>query len=255
MSTRIRFGLVMASGAAIVSLLALGPSACTVLTNDAPLDDAGVYEGGDAAVSQCTPCVVDQCTGAWAVCLTDPGCRAVRACATPFAESQGAVNDCVCSVDSGADAATSAQAAYQMFASCNDARTCTSCATDCATSCSGGGAKTTVPSCTDGDAGLDASDTDAGDADTDAGDADTDAAPAPAPVTVDGCASCVAGKCGDPKKQCAPATECAAFLGCVAACSDAACAEDCGSKHATGKAAAESLASCTLAACSAACGL
>jgi hypothetical protein len=265
MSTRNRFGFVAVGSAAlagIAALFAFGPTACTVLTNDAPLDDAGTYEGGpDGGNTTCAPCVADQCVGAWAVCLTSESCRAVRACANPFAESQGATQECVCSVEAGADAATTAQAAYQMFASCNDARTCTACATDCASSCANGAATTTFTACdVDAGADLDA----AADADTDAAadadvDADTDAAAdaAPAPVTADGCASCVSGKCGDAKKLCALGTECAGYLGCVYACppGDEACAQSCGQEHATGQAAAESLASCTFAACSSACGL
>ena len=73
-------------------------SGCTVLTNDALPDDAGTFEGGgDAGPSTaCTSCVTQECTGAWAVCLTDSRCVALRGCNNPFGESQGARDQCFC---------------------------------------------------------------------------------------------------------------------------------------------------------------
>jgi len=97
----------------------------------------------------------------------------------------------------------------------------------------------------------DAGDVDAGD---DAGDASAEAA-APVTVTVDGCASCVSGHCGDPKKACAAGTECESFLGCARACADATCIDTCGTNFASGKEAARELADCTFTACKADCGL
>lgn len=227
------FGGALALTAAATAMLSVG---CTVLTNGTPLDDAGTYEGGaDGGSAACGACLADACTGAWAVCLTDESCRAVRACTNPRSESAAGEKACACSVEAGADAATSAQAAYEMFAACNDARTCSACATDCASACANGGRVTTVGSCEETDAG-------------DAGDAAL-------PVTVEGCASCVTGNCGDPRKACANGTECAAYLGCVHACVGPSCVNECEQKHATGKVAAVALASCAHTACSAACGL
>lgn len=111
---------------------------------------------------------------------------------------------------------------YRAFAACNDARSGGTCLADCKA------ASKTAPACEGGDAG-------------DAG-------------TVDGCTSCVSGKCGDAKRSCALGTECAAYLACAYAAKDAAGAEDCGRLHATGKAAAVELATCTNAGCTDACG-
>ena len=157
-----------------VGALGVGMQGCTVLTNDALPDDAGTFEaGGDAGPSTaCTSCVTQECTGAWAVCLTDSRCVALRGCNNPFGESQGARDQCFCdnadasapTADGGADPL----AAYAAFASCNDARTCGKCATDCTSACAGGATKTTAGTCgvqdDAGDAGDAATDLDAGDA-------------------------------------------------------------------------------------------
>ena len=229
---------------------------CTVLTNDALPDDAGPYEAStaDAASNACGTCVELECVGPWAVCLNDQGCQQLRACDNPLGESDGARQACFCDSTRGGDAGASASslAAYVAFASCNDAKTCgTSCATDCASSCTNGGRKTSV-SCASDDAGTDAA-IDAGNA-GDAGDAG-DAAVAPEAPSVDGCASCVAGRCDSAKKLCAIGSECAAYLACAKGCSDAACVAACGASRASGKASAIELSSCTLTSCRSACGL
>jgi hypothetical protein len=255
MNRRIRLGFVAFGGAAALALASLLPAACTVLTNDALPDDAGKFDGSaEASSASCGSCVAQSCTGAWAVCLTDATCRALHQCSSATACGPSCKEACFGSGDGGGsgddggDAGTDPLAAFRMFAACNDARTCTACSADCVSTCASGTPDTTPKGCAEpagGDAGSDA--------DVDAGDAG-DAA-APAPVTADGCASCVASKCGDPKKTCAIGTECEAYLVCTHACGDAKCADDCGLQRASGKAAAEGLSSCARAACSAACGL
>jgi hypothetical protein len=244
-----------------VASLAVGTPGCTVLTNDALPDDAGTFEaGGDAGPSTaCTTCVTQECTGAWSVCLTDSRCVALRGCSTPFSESSAGRQACFCdSADAAAatpDGGADPLAAYAAFASCNDARTCGKCATDCTATCANGATKTTAGSCGAGDdAGADADaavDLDAGDA----GDADAPEASAPSEApSADGCSSCVANRCGDPKKACGLGSECSAFLGCAYGCVDAACVDACGKAHSTGRASAAELATCTLTSCSSACG-
>jgi hypothetical protein len=242
--------------------LAVGAPGCTVLTNDALPDDAGTFEGGgDAGPSTaCTSCVTQECTGAWAVCLTDSRCVALRGCNNPFGESQGARDQCFCdNADASAappDGGADPLAAYGAFASCNDARTCDKCATDCASACAGGSTKTTAGSCgsvqDDGGTSADAAtDPDAGDA----GDADaSDAATAPEAPSADRCSTCVASRCGDPKKACAIGSECSVFLACAYGCADVACVDACGKSHSTGKESATELSTCTLTSCRSACG-
>jgi hypothetical protein len=247
-----------------VGALVVGAPGCTVLTNDAPLDDAGTFEAGNDAgpSTACTSCVTQECTGAWAVCLTDSRCVALRGCDNPFGESQGARNQCFCDTADAAaatpDGGVDPLAAYAAFASCNDARTCGACATDCASSCAGGSRKTTAGAC--GTAGDDAgaplgdaaTDLDAGDA-GDAGDAAADAA-APEAPSAERCAACVNGSCGDPKKACAIGSECSVFLACAYGCTSAACVDACGAAHSTGRESARELTNCTLTSCRSACG-
>jgi hypothetical protein len=253
--------LAFSAMAAIFATLAPG---CTVLTNDALPDDAGPYEGGaDASSTACTSCVANQCLGTWAVCLTDPGCEALRRCNNPFTESQAARAACFCGgVDGGAagDAGGGVDplAAYSAFAACNDVKTCGSCLADCSATCAKG-VPSTAPGCASTDAGTDANNTsDAGAADAsdlDAGDASDGGAVAPPVQGVDACASCVAGSCGDAKKLCGLGSECEAFLACAFGCTDASCVDACGSSHSSGKASAMALSSCTLTSCRSACGL
>ena len=239
--------------------LGVGLEGCTVLTNDALPDDAGTFEAGDGGTSTaCTSCVTQECTGAWAVCLTDSRCVALRACNKSLGESQGAREACFCdTADAGAstpDGGTDPLAAYGAFASCNDARTCGKCATDCTSACAAGTAKTTAGSCgTPDDAGADAAaDLDASD---DAGDAAVpDASTPPEAPSADRCAQCASDRCGDQKKACAIGSECSTFLGCSYGCADAACVDACGKAHSTGKQSATELANCTLTSCRSACG-
>ena len=237
------FALVMASG--------LGGVGCTEVRTDAGADDGGVVENSEAGADTCGACVADQCAAAWALCLTDESCLAVRDCA----RSNDAAS-CACSAKDGG---TGAGDRYRAFTMCSDARTCASdsasaCASDCAARCSS--ATTTTPAPCDVpdasieiDASVDAGD-DAGP--SDAGESDAGQQPAP---SADGCASCAGSKCDSAKKACAIGSECALFLECAFACADSACVAACGDSHATGKVAAVELATCAEAGCEAECGL
>jgi hypothetical protein len=256
-------------GASALSVGALisgvGIPGCTVLTNDAPPDDAGKFEGGgDASSTACTSCVAQECTGTWAVCLTDSRCIALRGCNNPFGESKAARDQCFCA---SADASSSSPAtadggadplgAYAAFASCNDARTCGKCATDCTSTCANGAPMTTAGACGQDDAGTPGADDAGNDAGTDdAGDAGApDATVGPETPSVDRCATCVSDKCGNGKKACALGSECSVFLACAYGCADAACVDACGKSHSTGQASAMELSNCTLTSCRSACGL
>jgi hypothetical protein len=245
----------LASGAA----LALGMPGCTDKTSNEP-DTAGPFEGGTAssAASDCTTCTVQACTGAWSVCLTDSRCVALRGCNNPLGESEGARAQCFCALADASpatpDAGADPLAAYAALAACTDARTCGACASDCTSACTAGAPNrtTTTASCAGSvDAGSGAADAST----LDASDADADAPPAPVMASVDACASCVAGRCGDATKACALGTECSVFLACAYACADAPCVDACGTAHSTGKASATELSSCTLTSCRSACGL
>ena len=204
--------------------------------------------------------MTQECTGAWSVCLTDSRCVALRGCSTPFSESSAGRQACFCdSADAAAatpDGGADPLAAYAAFASCNDARTCGRCATDCSATCANGATKTTAGSCgaplddagaADADA---ATDLDAGDA----GDADAAEAAAPEAPSADRCSTCASDRCGDPKKACALGSECSLFLACAYGCTDVACVDACGAAHSTGKESARELSSCTLTSCRSACG-
>lgn len=249
---------------------------CAVVAAPGCTDDAGgdttteagsVEAGTPVTPTACTSCVAQACVGPWALCLTDARCAALRGCDNPFGESGAGRQQCFCA---GAGASTEAGdasdedplALYAVFASCNDARTCTTCTNDCTAGCTNGGRKTVAGACGEAgasDGGLtDASDAalaDGGDA-GDGGEAGAEAgSPAPAAPTVETCASCVSSRCGDATKACALGTECGAFLGCAYGCLDASCAAACEVSHATGKASATELSSCTLTSCRSACGL
>jgi hypothetical protein len=153
--------------------------------------------------------------------------------------------------------------AYLAVAACDQETACGACASDCLADCAG---PVAPPSC-EGDGGElgdgggdDAAVPEAGTGGSDGGTGDagdageTDAAAPPA-VTVAGCASCVSGKCGDPKKACGIGSECEKFLACAHACADTGCIDACGATFATGKEAAAELSTCTFTACEAACGL
>jgi hypothetical protein len=83
----------------------------------------------------------------------------------------------------------------------------------------------------------------------DGGSAATDA------TTVEDCATCTNGKCSSEKSACAQGSECDAYAQCLAACTDTACFDKCGTGHATGKAASQALETCTITNCKVACGL
>lgn len=247
---RIHNAVVASAALSSVALLAtaalLAPAGCTVLTDDALPDDAGPESSvppGEGGAATCDVCISQACVGPWAVCFSDDDCVAQHFCT----KSTG----CACAAEGGSLEASTKIAAV---ARCDGEKACTQCADACASSCRADAAPTR---CAD-DAGMgddaDASTTDAdagpSDAATDA-DAETDAAV----PTVDGCAACVTSKCLGPRDACAAGTSCAAFLTCVRACGDTACAEDCGQRLADGKAKATELSNCTLAGCRGACAL
>jgi hypothetical protein len=232
-------------------------SGCTVLTNDSLPDDAGKFDGDtDASAPVCASCLAQECSGQWAVCLTDPACIAVAKRASGAA--------CV-APDAGAeDGGVDPLALYGAFTACNGAKSASG--ATCASDCTG----TSLPStCALGDAGVvdsggadaaddgaanDAGTDDAGDASIADGGGDADAGTTTPVNPAVVCANCVANGCGDAKKACALGSECAAYLECAFAAADAAAAEECGRQHATGKTAAAELATCTRVGCSVACG-
>ena len=260
----LRLGIVaFCSAAALWLSAATAVPGCTVLTNDALPDDAGTFEGGgDAATTGCSSCVELECVGPWSVCLTDSRCVALKGCDNPFGESQASRDQCFCTTADAAapsadrDAGADPLSAYAAYASCNDARTCGKCATDCVDSCAGGGRKTTAGSCGDTDAGpTDDAGTDSGAGDGGDAGVPVDASIPETPSLVDRCQACVSDKCGEAKKLCALGSECTAFLSCANGCVDAACVEACGKSHASGRTSALELSSCTLTSCRSACGL
>ena len=290
MSTSLRYGWLAFGGAAALCVGAItSAQGCTILTNDALPDDAGT-DGPEAGTAlSCNTCVANECTGPWAVCLLDGTCLGLHACSAASAPGSSARLACTCGTDGDAsveDAGSDAEAgaldagapldalaAYRMFAACNDLRTGSTCAADCATTCATGGSRTFPSSCgSPSDAGADAADAtvvdagdaavaDAGDAgDGGVGDASTADGGSTAPTgldprAVDACSACVSTACADPKSACAAGTDCAAFLACAFACTDAACATQCGVTYSAGKTAASTLSNCTITSCSGACGL
>lgn len=240
--------LVVAS--AIGGTLAVA-SGCTVLTNDALPDDAGLFEGGDAQqASNCDVCLSFYCAPTQALCLTNGECSDVLACPTDKA---------TCACAAGADSGATAERLYHAYTSCNDAKL-TTCAKDCAAL---NRAVSTLPACTTPeDGGVSDASTDAGDA-GDAGDAapdattpvvdagDTDAA---APGT-EACLACAKANCDAAVAACASGTECGTFLSCSSACTTTSCLDDCAAQHATGKVSATELATCTATNCQKSCEL
>lgn len=235
-----RFGLLAITGALALGAASMVAGAgCTVLTNDAPPDDAGLYEGGDVQVASCPSCVASECTAASALCLTNEGCLAVRDCAK--------AGDAGCGCGTNEDGGTRARDLYRAFEACTAARSCTgTCAAECAAHCTAHAATSTLGTC------VPVVEPDAGD--VDAGDAEATDAGAAAP-TAESCFTCANDECTSAKQACAVGTECAAYLACVLACDDAACASACNGLHATGKVAATELAACTESSCKIECGL
>jgi hypothetical protein len=226
---------------AIGGTLALA-SGCTVLTNDAPPDDAGLFEGGDALTSSCDVCLSAYCTAPQALCLTNAACVGVLA-----------APDSACSAEG--DGGVSPERLYHAYTACNDAKLET-CANDCAAL---NRASSTLPACAAPDDGGVTDAGDAGDADAEAADAaapdasDTDAGePPPGP---DACVACAAANCSAAVSACASGTECGQFLACSSACKTPSCVDDCAAQRATGKVAASELATCTASNCQKSCEL
>lgn len=235
--------LVALGALAPVMASVLGGAGCSDDVASTDATDGGSFEERDATTDTCGACVADQCTAAWALCLTDDGCLEARACVSRGSNASA----CICRTTG--DGGTSAEGLYRAFAACNDARTCAGCATDCAIRC-GAQAPTLPPPC---DHVADASSTDADGGD--AGEADAADAGEALEPSADGCTSCAASRCDGAKNACPIGSECAAFLECAFACNDTDCAAACGVSHATGKVAAIELATCARSSCAAECGL
>jgi len=241
------------------AMLAASAPGCKASSDDAPAGAKTFEAGTDAASNDCTTCAALECTGPWAVCLTDSRCVALRGCNDSSGPRQSDLERQQCFCD-GSDAAVATPdggadhlAAYSAFAACSDARTCGACASDCTSACTAGAPirRTTAASCGD-DAGVDSAGVDSAGVDSgiiNSGIVDSGIA------NVDACASCVADKCDDAKKACALGSECSVFLACAYGCADASCVAACGDAHSTGRASAMELASCTLTSCRSACGL
>ncbi len=229
-------------------------SGCTVLTNDAPPDDAGLFEGGDAKTSSCDVCLSFYCAAPQALCLTDPACTGVLACATASSCDTTCQTGCACTATS--DGGPSPDRLYHAYTSCNDARIGT-CANDCAVLHR---SPSTLGPCTEpedagaSDAAIPGTDASASDGGPDDGGLDAGATDAAIPGT-DACIACAAASCSAAVSACASGTECGAFLACASACTTASCAEDCATQHATGKVAATELATCTIGNCQKSCEL
>ena len=95
----------------------LGGAGCAeeVTTDDEAADHATFEKGG---ADTCGACVADECTAAWALCLTDESCLGVRDCVNG---SEGGTS-CVCAA--ATDGGKSPAKLYRAFTMCNDARTC-----------------------------------------------------------------------------------------------------------------------------------
>jgi hypothetical protein len=246
MRLRLQLGFLAFLGGTVTTSAFLAGAGCTVLTDAALPDDAAIFEGGDAGTASCGACQASACTVPAALCLTDPACISVRTCANVTDCDLACRTSCACGTASTDGGSTSGR--YRAFASCRDEQTCTRCSADCGGSCDGGVTTSTAPAACDA---LDAGD---------AGDATDAATDAEAGDGGDGggatdCTGCATARCGEEQGACGAGSECAAFLACAIACTDAACVDDCGRTHATGKGAAVELAACTQASCERECGL
>lgn len=258
MASPVRASLGLATVVIAVPLAALAFGSfqgCTVLTNDDPLDEGGVYDGGEAgpdAALDCNQCVIGSCSGEWSTCFASADCVSVLACVAAAADGT-AQTACACGSASGANLlamATRCDAPQRCGSGlCNAACSAADATTDCK------GPSPTCGSVDAGDAGNNTTDasTDAATAEggtaSDAGDA------GPAPVTAASCSTCIAQSCNDQKQQCPSGSDCDAYLTCALQCTTAACITGCGTNHPTGKQASAQLAMCVNVSCTAQCGL
>lgn len=225
--------VVMVAASLLGGLALVAGEGCTVLTNDALPDDAGIFEGGDAtAEGACNTCLAAACLGPAALCLTSDACAGVVDC--------NGDAGCVCAASN--DGGPSPDRLHHAYTSCFDDEIA-ACATECAAE---NRSPSTTPAC--------ASDAGATDA-TDAGDAG-DAGPVDAGTTgTAACVACANTNCAAAVASCGSGSECEAFLSCSSACTTGSCITDCGTLHATGKVAASELATCTATSCKNDCGL
>ena len=257
MASPVRASLGLAALVFVVplSVIALGSfQGCTVLSNDAPLDEGGVFDGGEAgpdAALDCSECVIASCSGEWSTCFASADCVSVLACVAAAADST-AQAACACGSATGASV-------LAMARRCDAPQRCGAglCNPACAAADATTGCKSGPPTCGGADAGDAGGDTDAG---SDAG-AATDGSVAdsgdagPAPVTAASCNTCIGQSCNDQKQQCPSGSDCDAFLTCAVVCTSAACVADCGTNHPTGKQASAQLAMCVSVSCKPQCGL
>ncbi len=256
MASPVRASLGLATLVIVVPLctLAFGSfQGCTVLSNDDPLDEGGVFDGGEAgpdAALDCNECVISSCSGEWSTCFASADCVSVLACVAAAADST-AQAACACGSATGASVLAMARRcdAPQRCGSglCNPSCSAADATTDCksASPTCGGDAGSDIDASTDAGGAADGSVADGGDA----GDA------GPAPVTAASCNTCIAQNCNDQKQQCPSGSDCDAFLTCAVVCTTAACITDCGTGHTTGKQASAQLAMCVSVSCKQQCGL
>ena len=260
MTIRRWLGAILGAGLLVAAATAAG---CTVTTSDEPLDGGnfdGNIETPDSAGSDggtvptgCNECLFQQCSGSWAVCQNDQECMAIYTCATTTANcDQNCINSCFCAHPNG-------QNKYVALAACDSYYACNTCKTECPTlsqpqACTAPGViQRDVCGAQVVDAGVDSAPPEDSGADSappvDAALPPTDAA------QVQDCTTCTTNSCSSEKQACAPGSECEAYTLCLAACSDTACFDKCGTDHATGKAASQALENCTITNCKTACNL
>ncbi len=224
---------------------------CTSLQNDAPLDDAGTFEGGgDGSSAACPACRISQCTALQATCFDSAGCTKVATCAHKPNCDAACQAACLCEDPL-------AQTLYLEVVKCDDNARCTgACKTQCvSTTCPATKPTSRVCDADGGDAGPVDSGADAAallDAAVEAAaDGAVDSGVAP---PTESCASC-AGRCSNELNKCPLLSECSEYLQCALACGTPACVDQCGATRASGKAIVREIARCMQISCSAACGL
>lgn len=254
MIRRYRSTAIILTGAVALAIGVLGlacqkddePSGGPVHTYVAPAEAGGT----------CSKCVENECVGVLALCLLDPQCRAMHACANAPGCDEACRAACVCSASATSGSAADAglgldpRDIYYATSQCNDLRSCgTACGDDCKASCTNGGPKTGTSVC--GGQNLDGGVLPDGAINPDP-DSGIDAASL-APTT-NRCTACVTSKCNDARKECGFDTECAQMLACMGTCADDACADACKKAHPSGIVAAGDLRNCVALDCQHECG-
>jgi hypothetical protein len=243
--------LAIAAPAAAAGLFFTSSQGCTVLTNDEPLPEAGLYDGGEGgadASASCNTCVAEACPGEWSACFASVDCVALLECAQAPGCDDACRAKCACNNPLGVNL-------YAAALRCDQPQRCGTgpCNAECTTAGETATCSTTAPACgTATDAGSDAG-TSASDGGAEGGTAD--AGPVAPPVTAATCSSCISGTCNDQKQQCPIASDCDLYISCGTGCTTAACVADCGTTFASGKQASSQLAQCVNLSCTPQCGL